>query len=235
MVANSFVTTYNSQVAPLSVQHSHLNQVFKAIDGGSCPYSYNFHLHTTSSDGQLLADELIEQAFELGLKGLAITDHHSLNGYYIAHEWLAHHPTPLSNLPQLWTGIEISADLLDNEVHILGFAFDPHHPSLIPYLTSMTAVGNDYTATAVIDAIHQAGGVAVLAHPCRYRKSADQLVAAASLLGIDGLETYYAYDNPKPWRASPHQTVQVKALAQQYNLFTTCGTDTHGKSILYRI
>ncbi|MFM7612651.1 MAG: PHP domain-containing protein, partial [Synechococcales cyanobacterium] len=81
MVANSFVTTYNSQVAPLLVQHSHLNQVFKAIDGGSCPYSYNFHLHTTSSDGQLLADELIEQAFELGLKGLAITDHHSLEGY----------------------------------------------------------------------------------------------------------------------------------------------------------
>ncbi|NEO24625.1 MAG: PHP domain-containing protein, partial [Moorea sp. SIO4A5] len=95
--------------------------------------------------------------------------------------------------------------------------------------------GNDAEAGAVIDAIHQAGGLAVLAHPARYRKSADELITAIANLGIDGVETYYAYTNPEPWKPSPKQTKLVLQLSATYNLFNTCGTDTHGLSLLKRI
>jgi len=49
------------------------------------------------------------------------------------------------------------------------------------------------------------------------------------------METYYAYDNPQPWRTSPKQTQRVQDLSAAYNLFNTCGTDTHGRNLLQRL
>jgi len=80
-----------------------------------------------------------------------------------------------------------------------------------------------------------AGGLAVLAHPVRYRRSPEDLIAAAATLGINGVETYYAYDNPSPWRTSPRQTDQVQRLSSTHGLLNTCGSDTHGLSLLQRV
>lgn len=135
----------------------------------------------------------------------------------------------------MWSGVEINADLLENEVHILGYAFDLDHPSLKPYLKSKTATGDDYQAAHVIAAIHQAGGLAVLAHPARYKRSHFELVPAAAKLGIDGVETFYAYNNPNPWRPSPKETQQVQQMGADLNLLNTCGTDTHGLNLFKRI
>ena len=63
-----------------------LRQVFQGIHATSCPHNYNFHLHTVYSDGQLQPEQLIEQATNLGLRGLAITDHHTVAGYELAQE-----------------------------------------------------------------------------------------------------------------------------------------------------
>jgi predicted metal-dependent phosphoesterase TrpH len=90
-------------------------------------------------------------------------------------------------------------------------------------------------AAAVIAAIQAAGGIAVLAHPARYRLSASGLVPIAAALGIDGVETYYAYANPEDWVPCPRHTPTVEQLAQDYGLLTTCGTDTHGPSLLRRL
>jgi predicted metal-dependent phosphoesterase TrpH len=60
-------------------------------------------------------------------------------------------------------------------------------------------------------------------------------VAAAVELGIDGIEAFYAYGNPKPWLPSQRETEQALALSRQYQLFATCSTDSHGKSLLHRI
>ncbi len=241
MVANPVTATANSELASLHVHRLALEQVFTTINSESCPQSYNFHLHTTCSDGQLWPDELIQQAIAHQLKGLAITDHHSIDGYRIARQWLTYQHAQAATTgtswvaPLLWSGVEISADLLGTEVHILCYAFDPDHPALTPYLQGHTPTGDAYAAAQVIHAVHTAGGLAVLAHPVRYRRSPAHLIAEAARLGMDGVETYYAYDNPKPWRTSPKQTADVIALANQYNLFSTCGTDTHGMSILSRI
>ena len=212
-----------------------LKSVWETIDRASCPHSYNFHLHTVASDGKLTASDLIQQALNLGLKGLAITDHHSVASFRSAELYLASLDLDSGSLPQLWTGTEITSCLSGVEVHILGYGFDPDCKAIAGYLQGSKPEGDRADAKRVIDSIHQAGGLAVLAHPERYRRSAKRLIPAAAKLNIDGVETYYAYSNPKVWQPTPDKTATVMALAEQHHLYSTCGTDTHGLSILQRI
>jgi predicted metal-dependent phosphoesterase TrpH len=223
-----------SATQPLAQDTRLLKSIWTTIDPDSCPYHYNFHLHTLCSDGQLTPEALIKQALDIGLQGLAITDHHSIEGYQRARSWLEDSPNDRHSL-HLWTGIEITSELLDTEVHILGYGFDPAHPLLKPYLQGSRLSGHLAQAVNVISALHQAGGLVVLAHPFRYHRPAQTLIAAAVEVGIDGIEAFYAYSNPKPWKPSPIETERAIELSQQYRLLTTCGTDSHGKSLLHRI
>ena len=227
---------------PLSTSQDHhsspnsaasLKAVLASITAESCPRVYNFHMHTLHSDGKLHPEALIAQALSIGLRGLAITDHHSVDGFLCANEWLAQHPQ--REALTLWSGVEVNARLLNSDVHILCYAFDPTHHALKPYIQGRAAAGKDYAAGHVIKAIHKAGGVAVLAHPNRYKQPATDLIPEAARQGIDGVETYYAYDNPKPWRPSPRQTQLTAKLADEYQLLSTCGTDSHGLNLLRRL
>ncbi|MCG6135437.1 MAG: PHP domain-containing protein [Nostoc sp. LLA-1] len=214
-----------------------LRQIFHKVDAKSCPKLFNFHMHTVHSDGKLQPSALMEQAIALGLQGLAITDHHNIGGYEAAQSWLEdwqwHNPG--ENTPHLWSGVEINANLLDVEVHILAYAFEPESSIIKPYLQRKATTGTAYQAKNVISAIHDAGGLAVLAHPVRYKRSHFDLIPAAAERGIDGVEAFYAYNNPKPWRPSSLESEQVQQLAGEHNLFNTCGTDTHGLSLLQRL
>jgi predicted metal-dependent phosphoesterase TrpH len=180
-------------------------------------------------------ESLIQQAVEQGLRGLAITDHHSVTGYQTARRWLSEQLTDTSLQPQLWSGIEITSDLDGTEVHILGYDFDPDHPDLAPYLTGDRPTDGHEKASVVIKTLHRAGGLVVLAHPARYRRAPSQVIAAAARYGIDGVEVFYAYGNPKPWVTSQPQMEEVAYLGDLYGLFYTCGTDSHGDSIMYRL
>jgi predicted metal-dependent phosphoesterase TrpH len=224
----------SSTTPPLAQDTFALKKVWESLSYDSCPYHYNFHLHTHCSDGQLNPEALIKQAINIGLQGLAITDHHSIAGYKQAQLWLENNNLD-SPQPQLWTGIEITATLLNTEVHILGYGFDPSHADLTPYLQGVSLRGEQAFASQVIASLQQAGALVVLAHPFRYHRPAKDLIAAAVELGIDGVEAFYAYGNPKPWKPSCAETEQALALSCQYQLLTTCGTDSHGKSLLQRI
>jgi predicted metal-dependent phosphoesterase TrpH len=228
MVVNFARTTVSKEL---------LKQVFQRIDAQSCPKLFNFHMHTVHSDGKLEPGELMTQAIAIGLKGLAITDHHSVSGYQVAQAWLKDWQwnNPGIDTPHLWSGVEINANLLNTEVHILAYAFESEHPSIKPYLQKMPTVGKAYQANNVITAIHEAGGLAVLAHPARYRRSHFDLIPVAADYGIDGVEAFYAYSNPKPWKPSVVETEEVQQLAEKFNLFNTCGTDTHGLNLLQRL
>ena len=194
-------------------------------------------MHTVNSDGKLKPNQIMEQAIAINLHGLAITDHHSVAGYEAAKIWLEdwkwNHPT--ASLPKLWSGVEINANLLDVEVHILGYAFNTEHIRIKPYIQRKIVTGEIYQASNVISAIQAAGGVAVLAHPARYKRSHFDLIRAAAKLGINGVETFYAYNNPTPWKPSLQQSRQIGELASEYNLLSSCGTDTHGLSLLKRL
>jgi predicted metal-dependent phosphoesterase TrpH len=209
-----------------------LRNVFEQVDAHSCPHRYNFHMHTICSDGRLEPAELIRQAVDIGLADMAITDHHSVEGYLLAVPLLAQYDTAVQ--PRLWIGTEITAYIGNVDVHILGYGFDPEHPQLAPYLQGYE-VDRDFTvAEKVIAAIQAAGGLAVLAHPSRYRRSAEEIVGVVAELGIDGLETFYAYKNTDPWAPTPSETKRVQELAKRYGLFSTCGTDTHGANLRIR-
>ncbi len=212
-----------------------IHQTFQNVNPESCPYTYNFHLHTVHSDGQLQPIQLIEQATKIGLKDLAITDHHTITGYKIAAQWLAEQADQINDPPVLWVGAEITSQLLGTEVHILAYDFYPDHPALEIYLQGEAPTGAASHAEQVIAAIHQARGVAVLAHPARYKISAAQLIPAAVAIGIDGVETYYSYNNYHPWRYSSIPCAEVKQLSDTYGLLNTCGTDSHGTDILRRL
>jgi predicted metal-dependent phosphoesterase TrpH len=214
-----------------------LQEVFLSINAQSCPRDFNFHMHTVHSDGRLQPNALMEQAVSFDLKGLAITDHHNIGGFQAAQTWLEDFrwSNPGVSTPYLWSGVEINANLLNVEVHILGYAFNTEHSSIKPYLQRRILTGADYEAANVIAAIQESGGIAVLAHPARYRKSHFDLIQAAAELGIDGVEAFYAYNNPTPWKPSIRETEQVQILASEYGLYTTCGTDTHGLNLLQRL
>ena len=226
-----------------------LRQIFTSVDAESCPNHYNFHMHTICSDGKLTPIALMEQVVAIGLQAFAITDHHSLAGFELAKSWLEdwrwRHPMPLNSRlptasqglahPRLFTGIEITALLGETEVHILGYGFVPDHEALAPYLQGYGARSTLQPADLVIASIQRAGGLAVLAHPARYRLPLVDLIADVANLGVDGVEAYYAYTNPGSWSPCPIHTPPVLELAHHYGLLTTCGTDTHGVNLLRRL
>nr|MCS5665906.1 PHP domain-containing protein [Dehalococcoidia bacterium] len=79
----------------------------------------DLHLHTLASDGRLTPTELIRLAAKLGLKTIAVTDHDSTEGLAEAYEAAKEFPE-LRIIP----GIEMSADIPGDEVHVLGYFLD---------------------------------------------------------------------------------------------------------------
>ena len=82
---------------------------------------YDLHVHTTASDGLLTPPEVIDLAVKIGLTGVAITDHDTLNGLEPAREYIRLNNINLDLVP----GIEINTDVEIGEVHILGYYIDP--------------------------------------------------------------------------------------------------------------
>ncbi len=211
-----------------------LTKVISTINKDSCPNSINLHCHTTCSDGSLSPTQLIDQATKNGLQHISVTDHHSLDAYPSIINWLSVKRMNGISTPKLWTGIEISCLINRCLVHVLGFDFDISHPALSIYTKGESAVGASLSGEHVIKSIHEAGGIAILAHPGRYRVNFKDIIDKAVLLGIDGGEAWYDYDFNPIWSATPYICDKIYAHLDSKNLLTTCGTDTHGYSLLGR-
>jgi predicted metal-dependent phosphoesterase TrpH len=81
--------------------------------------------------------------------------------------------------------------------------------------------------TEAIGLVHQAGGVAVLAHP-KYMEYPTEAELAEELgrlkaAGLDGLECYYS-------QHTEEETQQYLRLAEQFGFLITAGSDFHGVS-----
>ena len=88
-------------------------------------FTVDLHLHSTASDGTLTPTELMKLLAENGLKLVSLTDHDSLEGITEAKRELANHPDMT-----LISGVEISADLDESEVHVLGYHLDENNADL---------------------------------------------------------------------------------------------------------
>lgn len=76
---------------------------------------FDMHIHSTASDGGFSPSQLVEMAKERGLLGLAITDHDTVAGHREAQVKAMELDVPF--IP----GIELSAELGERDIHILGY------------------------------------------------------------------------------------------------------------------
>jgi len=212
---------------PEALSHP-LAAVLSQVTPQSCPSQFNFHCHTTYSDGSLHPGELARQAAHLGLRQLAVTDHHSIESHAEIVATLAALAAAGEPVPVLWRGVEISCLLEGCLVHVLALGFGADHAPLTPYLQRGATVGPDLRAEAVVAAIRAAGGLALLAHPARYRLPHQRLIAAAAELGFDGAEAWYDYDMQGIWSPTPLVCEAIAADLNKRGLLLSCGTDTHG-------
>lgn len=240
----------------------------------------DLHIHSEYSDGFWNPREIVEDSIKKGLKIISITDHDVLAGY---EEALFYRNNSLKIIP----GIELNTDGPLGELHILGYNFDPEHPSLkehvlwrvedrlqwgkrivaklktlgfnISFGNCLARVGKGvlvrthiadelvaagyfhnskqayeellkkgkpgfeergtFSAVDAIKLIHEAGGLAFLAHPGMYKH--DFNVHHLIDSGLDGIEVYHSKHTKKDqdyWRG----------LAVDRNLLISGGSDFHG-------
>ena len=94
------------------------------------PSTIDLHTHSTRSDGIVAPAVLVRQAFDVGVRLMALTDHDNLAGYREVRAADAV-PAGMTLIP----GVEINAivtrdlGLWEGELHILGFGMDPDDPA----------------------------------------------------------------------------------------------------------
>jgi 3',5'-nucleoside bisphosphate phosphatase len=241
--------------------------------------TFDLHIHTTASDGDLTPAEVVVRAKLAGISTIAITDHDTLAG--IAEAYEMGKKLRITVIP----GVEITTRYQGENIDILGYNIqqgDQFHQALSPFRAArldraerivhrFTELGMPLTmedvkkysgngiiarphiakavvekgyaqtvqeafqlyladgkpvaldkkrlsTVAGIEMIHQAGGVAVLAHPVYIKESGriEELIP----LGLDGLEVWHRN----------HRKEDVDAflqIAKQHDLLITGGSDFH--------
>lgn len=199
----------------------------KSIDKNQYYKTANLHAHSTYSDGKVDFETLVEQAHKLGLKHFAICDHNTVEG---------HLKTKYKDDDMLISAVEFDCISGHCILHIIGYGVDPNNEDLqkICAQERWGTTGNirrilcSRHPKKVIDAIHKAGGVAVLAHPCCcWVLNLEKFIKKLTNMGLDGVEIYYPYKRHRGI-VKFHSRKRAKEIAEKYNLILTGGTDEHG-------
>lgn len=88
------------------------------------PERFDLHTHTVHSDGTTRPEDNVLLAKDIGLTGIALTDHDTVSGWTEMREACARHG--LTFIP----GIELSTERDGRSVHLLGYWIDPHDVAL---------------------------------------------------------------------------------------------------------
>jgi len=246
----------------------------------------DLHTHSYYSDGVLSPKEIVEKAVIAKCEFLSLTDHDSIKGLYEAAEH-----SKCMNLGFI-NGVEVSAKLNSQTIHIVGLGINPKAKTLIEglkknntyridrakkiseglfeagiekayekasaisktkYITrthfaqmliqekicsNMSSVFKRYmtgkkpgsvkvewaSSEEVINWIHKAGGIAILAHPLRYKMTLTKLkklVHSLKILGLDGIEIVNSF--------SKFEDIKIaKLIADENELLYSSGSDYHG-------
>ena len=246
-------------------------------------FEADLQCHTTASDGLLTPTELIVLAAELGLKGIGITDHDTIQGWKEAEEAGEKYQI------RILRGIELSTEWQGKEVHILGYEIDgssnilndklrclrqareqrllkildrlealgiqigvdevqqfaqgesigrPHIAHTLMEKGYVKSIGEGFdryigrgapayvpryqlTPEEGIELVRAAHGVAVLAHPGVYHLEGG--IPAWVEVGLQGIEVRHSDHKPEDEK-------KFRALAQEYHLLATGGSDFHGEA-----
>ncbi len=187
----------------------------------------NLHIHSKYSDGEADFLDIIKQSKEKGFKHIAITDHNTVQGY-------------LDNPHiQVISGVEFDVWYKYIFLHLLAYGIDVKHPEMQKfYAQNKSETEADIVRLfakrnieELISGIHNAGGIAVLAHPCCcWAINLERFIKDLINIGLDGVEVYYPYPR---WRkyikfSNPEQ---VEKIADKFHLIKTGGTDCHSKEL----
>jgi len=128
------------------------------------------HVHTLhSGDNDAMPEEMVEEAIVRGLHGMAFTEHYT----YKASDYFEALREKYSSRIKLFRGVEITAA----EGHLLVFGLNTDRLSL-----------SGSTASDILRAATEHGGVVIPSHPYRRGSSLGELVR--SLGGFTALEGY---------------------------------------------
>lgn len=118
------------------------------------------------------------------------------------------------------------------------------HTLLLPYLAGGARSDNPYvnfywdffsqgkpaflpihfpSLAEAVTLLHNAGGIAVLAHPGQNLRGDYALLEQLLTTGIDGIEVYSSYHTDE-------EAALFAQVTQQHSLLITCGSDFHGKT-----
>ena len=186
----------------------------------------NLHIHTNYSDGKADFKKVLDNAKKNGYKLISITDHNTVEGH-------KHYQDEI-----LVTGVEFDCWFGYVFIHLLAYNIDVNHPSLCPFLAKTKAETEGdlirlfarRNVPELIKAIHEAGGIAVLAHPaCYWAISLERLVKKLMKHGLDGIEVFYPYPRFRKI-VKFHSAKDVRKIADKYpQLLKPGGTDFHGE------
>ena len=186
----------------------------------------NLHIHTNLSDGKADCASVLTSAKEKGYKLIAITDHNTVEAHHKLKDDI------------LLPGVEFDCWFGYVFIHLLAYGIDINNPEFTDFLAKNKRETEDViprlfakrNVKKLIEAIHKAGGIAVLAHPaCCWAISLEKLVQNLISIGLDGIETYYPYPRFRSI-VKFHTPQDVIKIADKYpQLIKTGGTDFHEK------
>lgn len=93
-------------------------------------HQVDLHIHTNASDGLHTPGEVISMSRAAGLRAIAITDHDTVDG--LAEAVVAAAGTGLEVIP----GVELSTEVADAEIHILGYFVNYTDPEFMARLAA---------------------------------------------------------------------------------------------------
>lgn len=166
-----------------------------------------FHQHSTRSDGRLTPEEVVGLYREAGYDAIALTDH-----------WVENLEEVIDGMPIL-AGCEYhvvktgNVDLFhcaeEGIYHIVGLLCERH--------TRLPQKDTRKSPQEIIDAIHEAGGIAILAHPAWSFNTPEQI---AALHGVDAVEIYNT-TSACAYNRRPDSSLILDQLAAHHGILST--------------
>lgn len=186
----------------------------------------NFHIHSNYSDGESDFAQICTQARNK-YKYFSITDHNTVQGH-------------IDN-PECGQIVGVEFDVWYKYIflHLLAYGIDVQNINMQKFYAKdkrgteadIVRFFSKRNIIDLIESIHSAGGIAVLAHPCCcWAINMEDFVKDLVNIGLDGIEVYYPYPR---WRKylKFFNPCDINTIADKFNLIKTGGTDCHGKRL----
>lgn len=169
---------------------------------GKKRYKVNLHMHTSRSDGHATPAEAAQRYLSEGYDAVAFTDH-----------WVYGKQQTLNGLTIL-SGIEMNTyhgDSRKGVYHIVGIGME-HEPNFTMWETPVQEA---------IDAIREAGGYVILAHPAWSLNTLEQIMP---LRGVEATEIYNSVSNVHKFNR-PDSSLIVDMLGAQERFYSLVAAD----------